>query len=292
MGLYFEKSLYKGEVIREYLHKRLTSYATDIDNFLSNEPNSKVYTNPSYIHIKFSTEKVEGDKLETKATVKVRLKLPKLKNKYRIEFGNKKEINDKSNDIRVDELDTNEDYHFGISYIDNLKDYLSISAGAGVRVKLDEFDPYIRLKASRDFAYYGNWKGEFIQEFYYSHKNNLEATSSYEVFKVFSKKLKFSNYNEYYWTKEEENDNNFYNSIRLYQNISKKNYLSYVVSASTNDENGNLKVENYQTYVSYRHYIKEWLYYEVIPRIIWERDNDFDEKFALRFNLGMFVGKK
>ena len=29
----FERALYKGEIIREYLHKRLTSYATNIDNF-------------------------------------------------------------------------------------------------------------------------------------------------------------------------------------------------------------------------------------------------------------------
>ena len=77
----------------------------------------------------------------------------------------------------------------------------------------------------------------------------------------------------------------------MFQNISKKDYLSYVVSGTTNDSDSSLQVKNYQTYVSYRHYVRPWMYYDIIPRYIWERSNDFDPKYAISINFGMLFGK-
>ena len=286
-----EKALIEGDSIQEKLSERLEYYATDIDNFLSDEPNEEVYKNPTYAHIELTAEKTANGDYETKGTVKIRLKLPKFKEKYRIEIGNDKETNDKSNDIRVNDITNEEDFRFGLGYVDTLKKYVNFSAGVGIKVKLNELDPYIKSKLSKDSTYWNDWKGETVQKFFYSNRKKFETTTSHEIYKVFNERFKFSSYNEYFW-QEPEQDDNFYNSFRLYQNLSQKDYLGYIVSAATNNDNSSLKVKNYQTYITYRHYMKKWLYYDVIPRYIWQRSDGFGSNFALRFNFGMFIGKK
>lgn len=286
-----EMILQKSEFSREHLSERLIYYATDIDNFLVNEPRDTILENTSYIHIQFGTEKGQDDKIKNLATFKIRLDLPRVKNKYRLELGNKEETNDKSSDIRANDIKRKDDVQLGLSYIDSLKNYFNYSLGGGVKFKLNEIDPYVKANANKDFSYSSDWKGVISQNFYLSNKRNLESRSSYEVSKVFNKNFKFSNFNEYIW-KQKEEDDNFYNSLRLFQNLSKKDFLSYIISTTTDFNNSILKTRNYQTYVSYRHYVKKWLYYDVIPRYIWQRDKDFDPKYAIRFNFGMFIGKK
>lgn len=286
-----ENVLQKSEFYREHLSQRLMYYATDIDSFLSNEPNDDTKKNASYVHLQFATEKGQDDKLKNLTTFRIRLELPKFKNKYRLELGNKEETNDKSSDIRANDISRNDDVQIGLRYINSLRNYFNYSVGAGVRFKLNEVDPYIKAKATKDFSYSNDWEGAIAQKFYFSNKKNLESISSYEVYKVFNETFKFSNFNEYIW-KQKEPDDNFYNSLRLFQNLSKKDFLSYILSTTTDIDNSNLEIRNYQAYISYRHYIKKWLYYDVIPRYIWQRDKDFDPKYAIRFNFGMFIGKK
>ncbi|NQY94614.1 MAG: hypothetical protein HRT43_10635, partial [Campylobacteraceae bacterium] len=69
-------------------------------------------------------------------------------------------------------------------------------------------------------------------------------------------------------------------------------YLSYVLSAASNNNDSEMEVKNYQAYISYRFYIKKWFYYDVIPKYSWERVDDFDGNYAIQINFGMFFGKK
>ena len=286
-----EKTLYKAEVVRDYISNKFTYFTTNVDNFLANEPDNHIYDNPSFIFLEYTFDKSEGNSVENKARFKIKTRLPRSKAKYRIEIGNKEDTNDNSNDIRIEDIDKNDNVNVGVNYIDNIKEYLSLSHGAGIRLKFDEFDPYAKVKANKKIDYSNNWKGDTTQRFYFSHERNLESTTSFEISRIFSDTYKFSNYNEYFWRKDDE-DNNFYNSLRLYQNLSKRDYISYVASATTNDEESNLKVKNYQTYVSFRYYIKKWMYYDVIPRVTWQEEDDFDSNYGIRINLGMFIGRK
>ena len=175
--------------------------------------------------------------------------------------------------------------------MNQLKEHLNFSAGLGVRIKWDEFDPYARVKVIRDINITQDWESSLAQKFYLYEKRGLESTSSYEIYKQYSEEFRFSNYNEFFW-KEQDRDDNFYNSFRLNQTLSEKDSFNYVTSASTNNVDSNLQVKNYQVYVAYRHYFKRWFYYDVIPKYIWEREHDFNPNYAIRVNLGMFIGKR
>lgn len=284
-----EKSLHKGANLREYVSNKFISFSTNIDNYLTNSKTVEQNKNESTIHIQYAYENIQDKNSSNKLDFKVRIKLPKLKDKFRIEFENIDKTNDNLHDARIKEVEKKEKIGLGIGYLSKLKNNLNFSAGAGVRVKLSEFNPYLKAKVLKKIDIYDEWKSELGQKFYLLKKEGFESTSSIEFYKIYTESLKLSNYNELFWREKDRNEL-FYNSFRVYQNLSKKDYLSYVTSASTNNADSNMQVKNYQAYVSYRHYIKKWLYYDVIPKVLWERENNFDIKYAIRFNFGMFIG--
>lgn len=286
-----EQSLHEGIIFRDYLSERFTAFSTSVDNYLADEPDSKLYENKSFIHFQSSIEKIQDSQTSNKFDVKIRIKLPKTKKRFRFEFENVDNTNDSSKDARINDVNDNESFAAGIGYVKQLKEYLSFSTGVGVRLKINEFDPYIKAKLRKTFNMPSEWKSDLAQKVYLFNDRGLESTSSYEIYKVFNDTYKFSNYNEFFW-KEHDRDDNIYNSFRLYQNVSKKDYLSYVTSVTTNNIDSNLQVKDYQAYVSYRHFFKKWAYYDVIPKFIWQREDDFDIKYGIRINLGMFIGRR
>ena len=84
-------------------------------------------------------------------------------------------------------------------------------------------------------------------------------------------------------------DNNIYNSLRLSQKLDDKRYLNYLASIDSNDQNSNLKIKEYHTYVSYRKYIRKWLYYDIVPSISWSRNNDFEKELAIKVGFGVLI---
>ena len=290
-----EQTLHQGVTFRHYVSKKFTKFSNGVDNFLSNENNEKFEENRSFVHFQYAIEKIKNQKTNNNFNVSLRIRVPQAKKKYRLELGSLDKTNNESqeelNDARIDDVSKTEDFAAGIGYVNQLKDYLDFSSGIGVRLKFDEFDPYIKAKAIREIMITPDWNSNLIQKFYLFNKRGLESTTSYEIFKTYSETFRFSNYNEFFW-REQDRDDSFYNSLRLYQTLSQKDHLSYVTSASTNNVDSNMQVKNYQVYVSYRHYYKRWFYYDVVPKYIWQREDDFNPKYAIRFNIGMFLGKR
>jgi len=288
---FFEESLQTGESFRNYISERVVFFSTNIDNYLSDTPDDKIYNNQTYIHVEQSYDKQENKNFEGATKFRLRLKLPKLKEKYNLEIWNTKDSNDKTNDLRIDDPKNNQGVNAGISYSDKLKEYLNFNSGVGIKVNLNRFEPFAKASISKQINTSYNWIVDLSERIYISDKNGFDSTSSFEIYRIFSEIYKFSNYNEYYWNEQQRHDN-FYNSLRIYQTLSDKAYLSYVVSTTSNNNDSEMQIKTYQGYISYRYYIKKWLYYDVIPKYSRERVNDFDSNFGIQVNLGIFFGKK
>lgn len=290
-----EESLHNGVVFRDYLSEKFTKFSNKVDSFLSNESEENFKENKSYIHLQYAIETVQNSKTHNNFDIAFKIRVPKAKKKYGIEFGSidhrNNELTGELTDARIDDVRKSENFAGGMEYGKQLKEYLNFSTGIGVRIKLNEFDPYIKAKVIRIIDIIGDWKSDLSQQFYLFNKRGLESTTSYEIYKTYNESFKFSNYNEFFW-KEQERDDNFYNSLRLFQTLSEKESLSYIISASTNNINSNMQVKNYQAYVAYRHFFKKWFYYDVIPKYIWLREDDFNPRYAIRFNIGMFIGDR
>jgi len=288
---FFEESLQTGESLRNYISERVIFFSTNIDNYLSDSPNDEIYNNQTYIHVEQSYDKQESESIDGATKFRLRLKLPKLKEKYDLEIWNTKDSNDKTNDLRINDPKNYQGVNAGISYSDKLKEYLNFTSGVGVKINLNRFEPFAKAGISKQINTPYNWIVDLSERIYISDKNGFDSTSSFEIYRIYSEVYKFSNYNEYYWNEQQRHDN-FYNSLRIYQNLTEKTYLSYVISATSNNKDTQMQVKTYQAYVSYRHYIKKWLYYDIIPKLSRERVNNFDSNYGIQINFGIFFGKK
>lgn len=127
------------------------------------------------------------------------------------------------------------------------------------------------------------------EELKLSSKNSLSNTSSFSFKKTLNARLKFKNYNEYYWNEKKRVDN-IYNSLRLTYKISNKDNLNYLASISSNNSTSNLKIKDYSFYIAYKHYLKEWLYIDIVPKVYLTADN-FKDDYKISVNIGIIIGK-
>ena len=207
----------------------------------------------------------------------------------RLIIENEDKTNDKYDDFRTGSLDQDTGMKAGLEYVPTKAKRWSPRGSIGI--KFSKLDPYLKFTLQRNWKMIEEWMFEFRQKNYLYVQHSLHNTTSGEIYKDITPSVKFSNYNEFFW-KEEERIESFYNSFRFFQRLAKKNYLSYVVSASTNNDESNLQVKDYQAYVSYRHYIKRWVYFDLVPKVIWKREYDFDTHYAFRFNFGVYIGNR
>lgn len=268
------------------VHKKLNSVSKNIDEFITNEYTSDIYKD-SYIQIETSLEKISGRDMEIEADVDIRIRLPKLKEKLSITIDNRDDkISSTYQDSNEDIDRKSDDYNIGLLYR-TIKQKADLKFR--VRLKMSN-NPYIYVKAEAKRVLKLNNVSDLRieQKLKYSHKDKLDSYSSFRYNYQINDKYLFSNYNRYHINSEEKNDN-VYNSLRLNHNLSNSNYINYVSSINSNDNESNFQVKEYKTYISYRKYIRKWLYYDIIPSVTWSRVNDFKNKAGIRFNLGLLI---
>lgn len=268
------------------VHKKLNIASKSIDEFVTNEYTNDIYKD-SYIQIETSIEKISGSDMEFKSDVDIRIRLPKLKEKLSITIDN---IDDK---ISSSYQDSNEninkkedDYNIGLLYRTiKQKAYLKFR----VRLKMSN-NPYIYTKAEAKKVFKLDEVSNLLieQKLKYSHRDKFDSYSSFRYNYQINDIYLFSNYNRYYINSEKKN-NEVYNSIRLNQKLHNSSYINYVNSVSSNDNESNFQVKEYKTYISYRKYIRKWLYYDIVPSVSWSRANDFKNKTGIKFNLGLLI---
>lgn len=127
------------------------------------------------------------------------------------------------------------------------------------------------------------------EEIRLSSKDSLSNTSSFSFSKTLNNLLKFTSYNEYYWNEKKRVDN-IYNSLRLTHKISNKDDLNYLASMSSNNSGSNLKIKSYSFYIAYKHYFKEWIYIDIVPKVYFIVDN-FNDNYSIKINIGLILSK-
>ncbi len=281
-----DKSLDNVELKLKYVYDKLNISSKYIDEFLTNEKDDLVYTH-SYIRLEQDITKEESKDLDSNSNLDVRIYLPKLKKKLSLN------INNNDNIINQDYEDSNEksyndDNKYNIGFIYNtLKDTIDLNLKLGMKFSSTPY-LYSQAEVSKDIDLNSKNSILFKEKIRYSKKKELDNYSVIEYKYLYTNKLNFTNYNEYYINNEIKNDN-LYNSFRLFYELSNSKYINYVTSIDSNDKYSNFKIKEYKTYISYRSYIRKWLYYDLVPSITWEDENDFNTNLGFKFNLGIII---
>ncbi len=272
-----------------YIYDGLNHTARFIDETITGERSKHIY-DENYIHVQSYYDVVQSAKNSTGVNVRIKIKLPNLKEKYKLilENDDNKVANEKYNDS-TETVDYKDDkYNLGLQY-DTLKKDVNLKFKAGIKLRANSY-AFLRASANKKFTMTDSWYFKVFETLELNTKKNLENTTAMNFYKDINKKLEFVNHNEYYWNEKDRIDNT-YNSLRINQQLNHKNSLNYVAGLSSNDSSSNFQTKHYDAYIAFKQYIRPWLYYDVIPKVFWNRDNNFDAKYAFRFNLGIIIGK-
>ena len=276
---------------RKDIHNYIISLSSNIDNYMDDENETKINRNDyaaAYGLIELSASQIQHENINFDQRVKIKLKLPKLKDKFRLVFESD-ELDENKDYIEKKNSTKNDDFNLGISY-QTFKKYMELKAKVGIKLR-SKLDPFLKLSARKTWEDINGLDIIIGQDLRQSVVKKLETTSYYEVIKKFNDYYSLHQYTEYYWHSSEQRDSQILPSIHLKQKLDAKNHLTYSLSSDIDNIDTNLRIKRHSAQVKYRHFIKKWLYVDAIPENYYSYDDNFKPRYAMRFNLGVYFNK-
>jgi len=283
---YLDEIIENTNDIRKDIHNTIINLSVDVDNYFDDKVRKIDEYHSSYGLIELSAFKNQHESVQFDQKVKIKLKLPKLKDRFKLVFESD-EIRDNIDYVENHNSQNNDDFNLSLVYDKILKKNIDFKTKVGLKLK-SKIDPFIKIEGKKI------WKGINNIDIIFSNsiKQSVIKKLEYNNYIKFSKKINdnytISNYHSFYWQSSERRDTEFYNSIYLNQKFDSKNYLTYTIDVNTNNIDSNLKIKRYSAKVKFRHYIKKWLYIDTIPENFYKEELNFKPRYAVRFNLGMY----
>lgn len=284
---YVNKFAYNTNDLRKYVHQSIVNLSSNIDNYFDDEVSKIDNYHSSYGLIELSAFQNQHENINFDQKVKIKLTLPKLKDRFRIEF----ESDEERENIDFVENHTdnrNKDFNLSLVY-DKVLRNIDLKAKLGVKLN-SKLDPFVKISAKKEWLK-NDYKYKLSQSFKESVVKKLESTTSFLTTKKLTDKYNINNYNEIYWQSGESSDIEFYNSLYLNHRYDKNDYFSYIIDLNTNNNDTNMRIKRYSAKVKYRRYLKPWLYLDAIPENYYNYDLNFKPRYAIRFNLGMYFNQ-
>lgn len=285
-----EEFLTETNDLRKNIHMKLTNLSSSIDNYKNTKKIDLKSYDSTYAFMELSSYYIQNESIKFDKKLKLKLKLPNIQSRLKllIESDDDRKRESK-NYIEEYEKNINDNFNLSAIYKEKIED-LDFDTKIGIKLK-DKLDPFVKSEAKKYWLDVYGLDYTISQIVKLSKSKKIETTSYFLVDKPINNTFSLHNYNEYYWYSEKKRDSEFYHSIYLNQKLSKKNYLTYQIDTSIDNENSNLKVKRYSGSLKFRHYIKNWLYTDVIPENFYSEILDFKPRYAIKFNIGMYFSK-
>lgn len=287
--LFLDSVINNTKEYRKYIHETLVTSSSNIDNYFFEEKNKNhLEYNDTYGFLELSLTKNQHESLSLDQKISVKLKLPKIKENVKLIFESDDERDSKD---FIENDKKNNDFNLALGYEELLKYDIDFQTKAGLKLH-SGLDPFIKVEAKKIWENIYGLDYKVSQALKESVDKKLENTTYFKISKQLSDNLFLHNYNEYYWQSENRRDSEFYHTIYLNEKLSNQNHLTYQIDTNINNIDSNMKIKRYSGKLKFRHYIKDWLYTDVIPENYYREEVNFKSEFGIRFNLGMYFNKK
>lgn len=275
---------------RENIHKILSKTSKKIDNFFFKENLESLSYDDSYALLELNSSYDQDNSTQFDQRFRIKLKLPRLEEVFHLEIESEEERETEDFTENKNSNSKNDDVSVALAYLKEFKEDLKLKAKAGIKVRTSYLDPFIKAEINKKIDFN---KFDLIldQEVRLSEKKEVEATSFIQFNKNINNIYSLHNYNQYYWHSQNKYNSEFYNSVYLTQKLTNNSYLQYITDINTNNVDSELETKRYSVKVKYRHFIKDWIYFDTIPENYYSINNNFDSKYAIRFNLGVYFNK-
>lgn len=275
---------------RKFIHESLVNSASTVDNYYFEDKSKNIQDyHSTYGIIELSAFYNEDNNLSFDQRIKIKLKLPKLKDRLRLVIESDE---DRQSKDFVENHTKNKDDSFNLAllYSKIVNDSIDFNTKLGIKLNKG-LDPFIKSTIEKRWDNINSFDFILSQSLKQSVEKKLESTSYFKISKELSTNFYLHNYNEYYWHSVNKENSDFFHSVYLNQRVSNKDLISYEIGTNINNEYSNLRIKRNSISVKYRHYFKSWLYSDIIPENYYRYEDNFKPKFGLRFNLGIKFNK-
>lgn len=280
---------------RESLAGQLQSFAEMIDTYFV-EGLLEDETNRSRVKLSFSNIFLEHDETLFDAAYSIRVHLPRIEDKLSFELKSDGDPEpDLEPDIPVDAQPTpaeavtgNDEVQAGVRYVHRAKPWMHVSTRAGAKFGGGEVDPYIELRGRRS-AFFDQWGLRFTETLFHRHSIGEGSNSRLDFERPFGESSLFQISSQaLFWNEGDYWD--LSQQFSLYRKISKSRAISYHLGGVGTHEQHSTRIGHYYLDVRYRKMIHgEWIFGEVVPRIVYSAERDFTPEHMLILRLEMVL---
>jgi len=275
----------------DYVHRGVSSTllatADSIDDFFT-DSRFAAEENRSRARLKLTAIYDEADGLEFKPRLTLRVHLPQVSDKLHLLLyaseDEKPEIESRSDAIKVEERNTKEASAALQYFLKETEKYnISFTGGAS----FDYLYGGVRYRYAKDI---GSWKGRFVTLLRYYTDDGWENLNSLDFDREFSETWFFRATANLDWH-EDEDDLSLGLALRLYQVLGTDRVLSYEWENHFENIDKQEELTDLWLLVRYRQqFLRDWLFYEISPRVNFPRDEDWEPNWGLLFRIEINLG--
>lgn len=274
---------------KDWLAGYLNRLSGNIDSFFVDSFFSEEITDDdvkgSRAKLSLYTRRVLGDPVDYKFGLSVKLVLPHTNERLNLLLDSEDEDNREADPIESVE---NVNYTAALRFIVRETDQWKTNVDAGIRWGVPP-NPFIRFRARR-YAYLSEWELKATQTlFYFSLDGWGEETRLQMDYPLNTEKLFRINAKAGYLLNDEYFKLSY--DAGLYHELSSKAALGFVAGAS-GDTEVDATFYSYYAGVRYRRQVySNWVFAEVAPEFIWDRDKNYDTTPVIMFRLESVIAR-
>jgi len=268
---------------RNVVSHQVTEFANWLDNFFGDE---RIYDESQNSSLKLNLLQIneEGYQPRYEANLQGKLTLPNTQKRLELLFESDSEEN--ANNTVIEAVEAQEQ-SLGLRYIQISTDWLRANTDIGVRFR-PKPDTFIRFRL-RGLFHLGHWNLRAIETLFWRDSTGPGATTRLDIERRFAKTWLFRTTSTATWldkTRQFDMSQDFF----LIHTINKYRAIIYRTGLTAVNE-PNIQATGYILSVRLRQQIhRNWLFFEINPRIRYPQAEDFRARHSLTFKLEVVFG--
>lgn len=283
---------------RDYLSGLITDTATSTDKFISKADFDAAIENKSYVRVRFKEYFSKAGFNEFESDIKAKIDLPNSENKIKLIFDSdpddfeslnnqQREINTGSSGVgdKKDNAIAGVQIDQGKEQDEDKAEHWKTSFDIGVKLEIP-LDPFTRLRFRRYDDLPGLWQSRFEQKFFYFESEKGGASSKLDIYRPLGadKIIRSGTWAQYL---DSENEWELSQVFSHLKQIDGQRSITNEIGISGSSQPK--QVDSYWYRLEWRKLLYEdWLYTSVSPQLSFDRDEGYDARPSIFFQLEIF----
>jgi len=268
---------------RDALSRNVTAWGRSLDAWLAGESINNL-SNESFLRVRLNQQFSTRGDLHSRLRVGGSLDLPQTMERWKFVFeSDSRELNTLQDNLLGEEPSGNS--VGGFRYLQRAGEKFQLTHSVGVRGRLP-LDPYYRMRANFDQQLSGDWGLGVRQRIWYydsegwGYNTNLAFRKALDTSRI----LLIASDIQY---QQERKQIEFGQSVVLHKLLSEHRSLNYEAGVYGTSKPSR-RINLYYAGIKYRRAIREdWLFFEAVPQLLMERENNWNPRPRLSINLEM-----